>query len=117
MKTSAVHHSTPTNARGGKEDSGRYTSARRNFVVFAANMGWQLAVVVLLPVIGGAQLDKHLGDGGHLWLFVGLGVALVASTAVVWRTVQLANRLPVPKLTAAEKRKIQKSFEEEDDDE
>lgn len=116
MKMTAVHRSTPPKVRGGRENSERSDSARRNFLVFAVNMGWQLAIVVLLPVIGGAQLDKHFGDG-HLWLFVGLGVAFVAATAVMWRTVQLANRLPVPKLTAAEKRKIQKSFEEEDDDE
>jgi len=41
----------------------------------------------------------------------------VASTMVMWQAVQLANRLPVPKLTAAQKRQIQKSYEEEDADE
>lgn len=94
----------------------RSETARRNFLVAAANMSWQLLIVVLVPVIGGAELDKKSGNG-HLWLFVGLAVAFVASAAVMWRMVQLANRLPVPKLTAAEKRKIQKSFEEEDEDE
>jgi hypothetical protein len=84
--------------------------------VYAANMSWQLAVVVILPIAGGAWLDKKF-NAGNLWVFVGLAVALLASTAVVWRLVQLANRLPVPKLTAAQKRAIQKNYEEEDADE
>jgi hypothetical protein len=88
---------------------------RRNFLVSAANMSWQLAIVVIVPIAGGATLDKHL-NSGHLWLFVGLALAAVLATAIMWRTVQMANRLPVPKLTAAQKRAIQKSYEEEDDD-
>lgn len=88
---------------------------RKNFFVFAANMGWQLAVVVIVPIVIGAQLDKHF-HVGNLWVFVGLALALVMSTAVVWRTVQLANRLPVPKLTAAQKRAIQKQYEEDDNE-
>jgi len=116
MKTTAVQNSTPPGVRGGKRAQQHSDVARRNFLVSAANMGWQLAVVVLLPVIGGAELDKHLG-GKHLWVFIGLGVAFVASTMVMWQAVQLANRLPVPKLTAAQKRQIQKSYEEEDADE
>ena len=88
---------------------------RRNFLVYAANMSWQLAVVVVVPIALGAWLDKKFAVG-NLWVFVGLGFALVASTAVVWRMVALANRLPVPKLTAAQKRQIQKSYEEDDED-
>lgn len=88
---------------------------RRNFLVQAANMSWQLAIVVIVPIAGGATLDKHL-QSGHLWTFVGLGLAAVLSTAIMWRTVQMANRLPVPKLSAAQKRAVQKSYEEEDDD-
>lgn len=90
------------------------TVTRQQFLVAAANMGWQLAIAVLLPVIGGAELDKHTG-GRHLWVFVGLGVAFVLSTAVMWRAIRLANRLPVPKLTEAEKRAIQKQYEEDEE--
>ena len=78
-------------------------------------MTWQLAIAVIVPIAGGAWLDKRL-HAGNLWVFIGLAVALVLSTAVVWRLVQLANRLPVPKLTAKERRKVQKSFEEDDED-
>lgn len=79
----------------------------------ALNMSWQLAAVVLIPVIAGVQLDK-IFDTSFL-LFVGLGVALLGSIAVMWRTMQVANKLPVPKLSAAEKRAVQKSYEEDDE--
>jgi len=78
----------------------------------ALNMTWQLALVVLVPVVLGVQLDKAL-DTSFI-TFIGLGVAFVGSAGVMWRTMQVANRLPVPKLTAAQKRAVQKSYEEED---
>jgi len=116
MKTTAAYRSTTPATKGAQRVSDTSDTARRNFWVFAANMSWQLAVVVIVPLAAGAWLDKKYRVG-NLWVFVGLGVALVASTAIVWRIVQLANRLPVPKLTAAQKREIQKSYEEEDADE
>ncbi len=79
----------------------------------ALNMSWQLAIVVLLPVIGGVTLDKHFGTA--VYTYIGLGVALIGSGVVMWRTMQVANRMPVPKLTPAERRKVQKSYEEDDD--
>lgn len=91
------------------------SSARRQFAVFALNMSWQLAAVVLVPVLGGVRLDKALGTS-YACTIVGLVVALAGSGVVLWRTMQSANRLPVPKLTAAQKRDIQKSYEAEDDE-
>lgn len=81
----------------------------------AMNMSWQLAIVVLVPIIGGVELDKALGTK-TAWTFVGLGVALVGSGLVMWHAMQTANRLPVPKLTADQKRAIQKQYEEDDNE-
>lgn len=78
-------------------------------------MSWQLAIVFLIPVIGGVKLDKHFGTS-YLFTFIGLGLATLGSGAVMWRTLKVANSMPVPKLTAAQKRKIQKQYEEEDED-
>ena len=75
-------------------------------------MSWQLAIVILIPVLGGYQLDKHMDT--TLYTFVGLGLAFIASGVVMWRTMQLANSLPTPKLTAAQRRKIQQQYEAED---
>jgi hypothetical protein len=105
----------PTTGKGGKNASLDESKAtvQRQFVQMALNMGWQLAVVVLVPVAGGAQLDKAL-DTNHVFLFVGLALALLGTVLVMWRTMQAANRLPVPKLTEAQKRAIKKSYDAED---
>ncbi len=87
---------------------------KQTFVFAALNMSWQLAVVVLVPIILGAQLDKALGTS-YAGVFFGLLVAFAGSAFVVKRAVQEANRMPVPKLTAAQKRAVRKAYEEEDD--
>lgn len=93
------------------------TSYQRGvFVTLALNMTWQLALVVLIPIFAGAKLDKATGSG-DTYTFVGLGIALIGSIVVMWRAMQTANRIPVPKLTDAQKRAIKKSYEEEDKDE
>lgn len=76
-------------------------------------MTWQLAIVVLVPVLIGVQLDKVFGTS-YLCTFIGLGIALAGSGVVMWRMMQLANQIPVPKLTAAQKRAIKKQYEEDD---
>ena len=83
------------------------------FWTMAINMSWQLAIVILIPIIAGAKLDNHF-DTSYLYTFIGLAVASTLSGVVMWRTLKVANSLPVPKLTAAQKRKIQKQYEEED---
>jgi len=81
----------------------------------AAHMTWQLAIVVLVPIIGGVELDKAMG-GKQAWTFVGLGVALLGAALVMWRAVRAANRLPVPKLSDEQKRAIKKQYEEDDNE-
>lgn len=119
MSKTAAHPATPHVIPSG---NGQRVSAtqkvgnqRTTFIVMALNMSWQLALAVFVPIVGGVELDKGL-HSGHTYLFVGLALALIATTFVMWRTVQLANKLPVPKLTAAQKRAIQKQYEEDDKD-
>ena len=108
--TSAKGVATPPSSNPQKSGPGR-----QQFLVAALNMSWQLAVVVLVPVIGGVELGKKLGSPSA-WTFAGLAVAFVAAGLVMWRAMQAANKLPVPKLTDAERRAVQKSYEEEDED-
>lgn len=112
----ALH--TPTSVR---DDAGHTADksegnadARRQFAVYALNMSWQLAVAVLVPLLGGVVLDKKLGTA-PICTLVGLAIALIASAVVMWQAMQAANQLPVPKLTDEQKRKIQKSYEEDDE--
>jgi protein-S-isoprenylcysteine O-methyltransferase Ste14 len=110
---------TPTTTKRGStpapSDASKNSAPRQQFIVAALNMSWQLAVVVLVPIIGGVQLGKKLGNPSD-WTIAGLIVAFIASGLVMWRAMQAANRLPVPKLTEAERRAVQKAYEDEDKD-
>ena len=85
------------------------------FVSMALDMSWRLALVVLIPVIGGYELDKRFKTSPTL-IIIGFVVAMAGMALVMWQTLQAANRLPVPKLTADQKRTIKKQYDEDDDD-
>ena len=60
-------------------------------------MSWQLAIVVLVPIIGGFELDQKLNTLPALTI-VGFVVAMVGMGAVVWRQLQIfAPPLPSSK--------------------
>ncbi len=57
-------------------------------------MSWRLAIVVLVPIIGGFKLDQHWHAAP--WLTIGGFVVALAGTALVlWRMLQEVNGLPV----------------------
>jgi F0F1-type ATP synthase assembly protein I len=113
----AMH--APTSTKGEQTPSSfdpqKTNDMRRQFSIYALNMSWRLAIAVLVPVIGGAELDKKLNTSPR-YVFIGLGIALVASIFVLWKTMQAVSSLPVPKLTDAQKKAIKKSYEEEDEE-
>lgn len=51
------------------------------------NMSWQLAIVVLVPIIGGFKLDQYLGSLPGLTI-VGFLLAMAGMAVVVWRQMQ-----------------------------
>ena len=111
MKTTAVSSTstaTPPTAR-----SGQTANSKSVFVMLALEMSWKLAITVLVPIIAGVYIDRA-ADTGNLFLFIGLGLAVVGSSAVLWGMMKKANSVPVPKLSATEKRKVQQRYEEED---
>jgi len=61
---------------------------RREFLVATVNMSWQLAIVVLVPIIGGFELDKILHTVPVLTI-IGFFVAMAGMAFVVWRQLQL----------------------------
>jgi hypothetical protein len=114
-RADATSQATPTHAKGESGSLDSKKSSVSTFIFMALNMSWQLAIVFLVPVIGGVKLDKHFGTS-YLYTFIGLGLATIGSGLIMRRTLQVANRMPVPKLTAAQRRKIQKEYEAEDED-
>lgn len=63
----------------------RIAEAKQQFLSFALNMSWQLAVTILVPVIIGVQLDNHF-DSAPVWTLVALSLAVLMACGVVAKT-------------------------------
>lgn len=87
MIKSAAHKSTPPVVlrEGASPDT---ASARSAFLLAATNMSWQLAIVVLVPIIGGFKLDEYFSTTPVLTI-IGFVLAMVGMGLVVWRQLQL----------------------------
>lgn len=62
----------------------------------ALDMSWRLALVFLVPVIGGFELDQHFKTEPYL-VILGFVIAIAGMIVVMKQTVQSASQLPVPK--------------------
>lgn len=85
----------PTSDEGAKTEAElrQIAAARQQFFVVIMNMSWQLAVVFLLPVVGGYYLDQHF-NSSPLWTVVGFVIAVPASVLVVLRQARLVTPKP-----------------------
>lgn len=57
-------------------------------MVAVTGMSWQLAVVVLVPIVGGFELDKAFATS-PLLLIIGFIVAMAGFTLIVRRQMQI----------------------------
>jgi len=118
MKQTTAPKKTPspypgdTNPHAGVDHAGNTSAV---FVSMALDMSWRLAIVVIAPVIGGFEIDKHFNTA-PAWTIIGFVLAMIGVGLVLWQTLRAANQLPVPKLSSAQKKAIQKQYEEEDND-
>jgi len=88
MKDSAPKM-TPKPDKG--EVSQESKDSRLIFMSAVIDMTWQLAFVVLIPVIGGYKLDEHFKTS-PLWLIIGCVLALVGTFAVMRRILAQLNQ-------------------------
>lgn len=65
-----------------------FSDPRGQFIAAAMTMSWQLAIVVLVPIIGGFELDKKL-NMAPLLTIVGFVLAMIGMGSVVWRQMQV----------------------------
>lgn len=56
----------------------------------ALDMSWRLAVVVLVPIVGGFEIDSHVGTTPLLTV-IGFLVAIAGVFIVMRQTVKAAN--------------------------
>jgi F0F1-type ATP synthase assembly protein I len=57
-------------------------------------MTWQLAVVVLVPLIGGFKLDEKFHTSPLLTI-IGFVLAMAGTAAVLWRMSQTVSQIPL----------------------
>jgi F0F1-type ATP synthase assembly protein I len=65
------------------------------FITMALDMSWRLALAILVPVIGGAELDRKLKTS-PLLLIVGFIIAMGGMGLVLWQTLKTANNTSIP---------------------
>jgi hypothetical protein len=63
---------------------GQISTDRQEFFVAVGMMSWQLAIVVLVPIVGGFKLDGLLGSSPACTV-VGFVLAMIGMSLVVWR--------------------------------
>lgn len=71
------------------------TNQTQLFISMALDMSWRLAIVVLVPIVGGFKLDDAF-DTSPLLTITGFIVAMAGFGLVCWRTLQESAKLPVP---------------------
>lgn len=74
------------------QTASRMLDARQLFFSEVIGLSWRLAFTVLVPLIGGIQLDKRY-DTEPLFTLLGLALAFVFGSAAVWITVKKVNKL------------------------
>lgn len=72
------------------------TSQTSIFISMVLDMSWRLAFVVLVPIVGGFELDKWL-DMTPVFTITGFVLAMVGMGLVMWQTMQTANKIEIPK--------------------
>jgi len=71
-------------------------ATRQMFLAAVTDMSWQLAVVVLVPIIGGYELDKAINTF-PAFLIIGLIIAMLGTAAVVHKQLQKFGPMPTSK--------------------
>ena len=80
-KAAAKRKTTTTSALNDVERSAAVFTAQQQFVASTISMGWQMALMVIIPVFIGVKLDSHfktqpsytlaalfLAVGGAIWI-------------------------------------------------
>lgn len=93
VKTSTT--SQKSLASNAKVSDPENIAMRSAFRGAAIGMSWQLAIIVLLPILGGYKLDATYGST-PLWTLVGLCLALVGSVLVIRRALSSVNNFSIP---------------------
>lgn len=90
MKRAAAKKTTTDTAESELEQYVDAFGARQQFIGAVLNLSWRLALTVLIPLIGGIQLDKKFNSSPSYTL-TGFMIAIVFGCIAVWQTVKEVN--------------------------
>jgi F0F1-type ATP synthase assembly protein I len=81
---------TPSPTPGAPKTEAKQAAAspRNEFMAAVLGMSWQLAVVVLIPIVGGFELDKVFATS-PLLVILGFIIALAGFTLIIRRQLQI----------------------------
>jgi hypothetical protein len=99
MKKAAAKRDMTTTATQSEID--RYEAimtAKQQFVGAAMDMGWRLALTVVIPVIVGVKLDDRFHTTPSYTL-TALFIAVGGASVVIWQTIKQVNKEQLPKGT------------------
>lgn len=90
-KTTAISQTpSPTGGHTPAAADGQRVNPQSDFWAATLNMSWQLALVVLVPLLGGFALDNKFNTTPILTI-VGFVLAMAGMAMVVWRQLQVLN--------------------------
>jgi predicted Na+-dependent transporter len=91
MNKAAAPRKTTTKAGVDIERWTKAASAKQQFATSTLDMGWQMALMVLIPVLLGVWLDSKFNSSPSLTL-AALVVAISGSAWVIYKTVNDVNK-------------------------
>ena len=91
MRKAAAKVTTTIDPVDAKIEQASRMLAGQQLMGASLNMGWRLAVTVVVPIVGGVKIDEHFHTSPSYTL-VGLMLAAVAGSAAVWTTIKQVNK-------------------------
>lgn len=81
----------PTTKPDEVKDAPERRSNGAVFLIAALDMSWRLAIAVLVPIIGGFEIDKHAGTSPALTI-IGFVVAMAGMAGILKWTIRNADK-------------------------
>lgn len=91
MKQTKAPQTTPSPSKGvttPEPSAAKQYNPTGEFISAALGMSWQLAIVVLVPILVGSQLDKRL-DLTPTMTVLGFIIAMIGTGLIMWKQMQL----------------------------
>jgi F0F1-type ATP synthase assembly protein I len=82
----------PSGPEASAGDSIAALQARTQIIALTVNMGWRMAIAVILPVFVGVKLDQKFNTSPS-WTITAFFLAVAASAMIVARTVREVNEM------------------------